>query len=521
MLQPEPAAAPASAAPPIRPWPVGELPCQPIRSVVLVGEASESFTWTLDGLRSGSDAAVGRCLGVEGINTAVDRTQQALLERGFVTSRILVQAQDLSGGVLALTFLPGRIRAIRFATPQESRATAINAVPAGSGDILNLRDIEQALENFKRVPTVQADVKVEPADAPGQSDLVISWRQAYPFRLALSVDDSGTKATGRYQGSATLSYDHWWTLNDLFYVTLNHDLGGGDKGERGTQGHTVHYSVPWDYWLLGLTQWSSRYYQSVAGFSQDYIYRGTSDNAEVKLSWLFYRDVSRKSTFSLKGWMRRSNNFIDDTEVETQRRATGGWELSLADREFIGPATLDVSVAYKRGTAAFNAIPAPEEPFGEGTSRLRIATVDANLQVPFTLARQALRYSANWRAQWNGTPLPSQDRFAIGGRYTVRGFDGGSSLLAERGWLMRNDLSVGLGDSGHEVYLGLDYGQVRGPSSAFLGGRHLAGTALGLRGVIQKLNKLSYDVFVGKPISRPATFRTAAVTAGFNLAASF
>ncbi|RZL06045.1 MAG: ShlB/FhaC/HecB family hemolysin secretion/activation protein, partial [Rubrivivax sp.] len=432
------------------------------RNVVLVGDASDAFVWALDGLRSGSDAAIGRCLGVQGVNIAAGRAQHALLQRGYVTSRILFQPQDLSGGTLTLTLLAGRIRSIRFAEDTDPRATAVNAVPARPGDILNLRDIEQAIENFRRVPTVQADIQIEPADAPNQSDLVISWQQAFPLRVTTSVDDSGTKATGKYQGSATVSYDHWWTLNDLFYVTLTHDLGGGDKGPRGTQGHTVHYSVPWNEWLLGLTQSSSRYDQTVAGLNQDYVYSGGSENAEVKLSRLVYRDASRKTTASVKGWMRRANNFIDDTELEPQRRATGGWELGLAHKEFIGSATLDVSLAHRHGTAAFGARPAPEEAFGEGTSRMRFTTAEVNLNAPFDVAGQKLRYAATWRGQWNGTPLSPQDRFAIGGRYTVRGFDGESSLSAERGWLLRNDLFMTLGDSAQQAYVGLDYGQVRG-----------------------------------------------------------
>ena len=79
-------------------------------------------------------------------------------------------------------------------------------MPARVGDLVNLRDIEQALENFKRVPTAEADIKIaatDPAIArPGDSDIVIKWRQALPFRLSLGVDNSGSNATGRNMGSA-------------------------------------------------------------------------------------------------------------------------------------------------------------------------------------------------------------------------------------------------------------------------------------------------------------------------------
>lgn len=57
-----------------------------------------------------------------------------------------------------------------------------------------------------------------------------------------------------------------------------------------------------------------------------------------------------------------------------------------------------------------------------------------------TMKRDRYVYSGLIRAQWNRTPLTPQDRFAIGGRYTVRGFDGETSLMGERGWLLRNDI---------------------------------------------------------------------------------
>lgn len=107
-----------------------------------------------------------------------------------------------------------------------------------------------------------------------------------------------------------------------------------------------------------------------------------------------------------------------------------------------------------------------------------------------------------------------QDRYAIGGRYTVRGFDGDNSLVAERGWLVRNELDVPLGQSGQQLYAGLDHGEVAGPSSAALVGRRLTGAVLGLRG---QWRALQYDGYAGSPVRKPAPFRTARCTAGFSL----
>lgn len=506
--------------------PQDESPCFPIEHILLEGDAAEKFQWALAAANQTEDGtddvAIGSCLGTRGINLVMRRVQNAIVNRGYVTARVLAEPQDLALGTLKLTLIPGRIRGIRFAPGTEVRATQWNAVPAAPGDLLNLRDIEQALENFKRVPTAEADIQITPAEGPdaqpGDSDLVIQWKQGLPFRFSVSADDSGAKATGKYQGGATISLDHLLTLNDQFYVSFNHDLEGNDPGPHGTRGITAHYSLPFGYWLLGFTTSSNRYHQTVVGASQDYMYSGESRNSDIKLSRLVYRDAVRKTTLSLSGWKRSSQNFIDDTEVEVQRRRMAGWDLGMAHREFIGAATLDLNAKYRRGTGAMNALPAPEEAFDEGTSRPKIVMADAQLNVPFVVAEQHLRYTGAWRAQWNQTPLVSQDRFAIGGRYTVRGFDGENLLSADRGWLIRNDLGLALWQTGQELYLGIDHGEVAGQSSETLIGTRLSGGVLGLRGGYKGL---AYDLFVGQPLGKPDGFNAVSSIVGFNLNWSF
>ncbi|WP_272904414.1 POTRA domain-containing protein, partial [Serratia marcescens] len=84
----------------------------------------------------------GRCLGSQGIVLAIYKEQNAILAKGYVTTRVMAQEQDLTTGVLALTLQPGRIGEIRFEAPVSWRGRLWNAIPASRGDILSLRDIE-------------------------------------------------------------------------------------------------------------------------------------------------------------------------------------------------------------------------------------------------------------------------------------------------------------------------------------------------------------------------------------------
>ncbi len=501
--------------------PALESPCFLIKRVDLTGEMAERFTHLLDIVNYDShgveDKVIDRCIGSTGISIALRRLQNAVVQRGYVTTRVLAGPQDLAGGVLTLTLLPGRIRTVRFAVGTSPRATKWNASPLQQGELLNLRAIEQALENFKRVPSVEADIRIEPAAGgdvrPGDSNIVIAWRQNFPLRVSLSADNTGLKSTGRYQGALTLSLDHALTLNDLFYVSVNRSLFAPSPEPRGTRGNTVHYSLPLGYWLLSATASSSDYQQPVANSLGTTLYSGESANQELKLSRILARSAVRMTTGYLSGWARQSDHDAAGAQIRVQHFQTGGFEAGLTHREILGNATLDLNAAYRRGTGAFGATRIGNEDT-EGSTRLRLMQVGAIYNLPFKLVRQHLRYTLALRAQQAWTPLLQQDRFSIGSRFTVRGFDEQSVLSADRGWLVRNDLGFSLGDSGQEAYVGVDHGGVGGRHTETLAGTKLAGIAIGLRG---SGYGFAYDVFAGRPLSGPENMVGKGVNVGFSI----
>ena len=512
-----------------------ESPCFPIHTVTLTGDAAGRFQFALKKALKETGFQSGQCLGAQGINRMMVAAQNAVIGHGYTTTRILAAPQDLNSGTLELTVLPGKVRSVRTDTSHndQTRAARIaafqNEIPLKGGDILNLRRIEQGLENLKRVPTAEADIQIVPADAPDESDIVVAWRQRLlPYRLSLGVDDSGSKTTGKYQGSLTFSADNPFGLSDLFYLSYGRHLGHtdahtdseGKKTAGGTQSYAFHYSVPAGNWLWSWNHNYYRYHQAVAGINEVYDYNGKSRGSDIGFTRLLYRDARRKSHIGFKLWQKENQSFIDDAEVEVQRRKTAGWQLSLKHKEYIGRSTLDIGLGYKRGTGMADAIAAPEEVFDEGTSRMKVITADISYNHPFQIGRQHFVYDTALHAQWNKTPLTPLDKIAIGGRYTVRGFDSESSLSAERGWYWRNEAAWSFKPA-HQFYLALDGGHVSGDSAQYLLGQTLIGAAAGLRGQFKAGGSLNYDLFAGKPIKKPKGFQTASTVFGFNLNYSF
>ena len=509
-----------------------ETPCFNIKNVELVGEDANMFKSSLSSALKSIGFRSRQCIGANSINAILGATGNEIIRNGYVTTRVVANPQDLKSGKLELTAIPGRINDIRFEqTPtvdtNVERANSFNAMPIKKGDILNLRDIEQGLENFKRVPTVNADMQIVPSQEKGYSDIVIKWSQKdIPIRLNLSLDDAGSSSTGKYQSGITLAVDNPLRLNDIFYFSYGGDVAGYDKVSvltpsgaidsmtGNSDNWSMNYSVPYGYWLLSFNENRYDYHSAVAGANQIYDYNGHSKNRDISLSYLFRRNSTGKSSIYLKGWERFSNNFIEDGEVTGQRRKTAGYEIGLSHREQAGNTVWNFGSSFRKGTGARGSLPAPEEQFSEGTSRMEIITADVSVFTP--IYSLPFTYEGSIHAQYNATPLVPQDRLSIGGRYTVRGFDGDYTLLADRGAIWRNTLSYSY-LANHQIYGAIDGGYVDGQSAKLLVGRTLIGAAIGARGQFSVGGNLSYDIFAGIPIYKPDNFETKDITLGFSL----
>jgi hypothetical protein len=210
-----------------------ETPCFPIQRVEL--QQRETLPHWLP-LQKLADRAVGHCLGGKGINALMGLLQNRLINHGYVTTRILAPKQNLNSGQLVLVILPGTIRYVKL-TPQSGHyVSLLNSFPPKSDGLLNLRDIEQGLENLQRVPTAQASMEIIPGEQPGESDILLDWKQSRMWRLGVSLDDSGSRSTGRYQGGVTLYVDNPLSLSDTFYFNAGKSLQ--PHGEKGTHSYT-------------------------------------------------------------------------------------------------------------------------------------------------------------------------------------------------------------------------------------------------------------------------------------------
>lgn len=100
VLTPDPG---GSATPDLTRLPT-DTPCFRIDELVVHGNA---FDWLPRALQP----VAGQCVGKSALKHIQDTANNALIARGYVTSRVLIPPQSLESGVLTLDVVPGRVNA--------------------------------------------------------------------------------------------------------------------------------------------------------------------------------------------------------------------------------------------------------------------------------------------------------------------------------------------------------------------------------------------------------------------------
>ena len=460
---------------------------------------------------------VNRKLTVEDVNRLSTSLNTALIEHGYVTSRIGIPSQSLASGNLQFNLQLGRVESVLY-KPYAQPLPWQNAFPIREGDILNIRNIEQGIEQMKRIGFQNVFVELEPGTKPLATNIVLETTKKPPIHGMISIDDSGLKDTGKLQWTAAIGVDRVFNANDSLNLSINRDAAQ-DGEQKGSRNHAISYSIPRGKDTFSISYSDMKYHQTINSMVTPFI--SSSHAKTVRGSWnhVFHRDRTTKRSWDINITKRNAKNYINDVEVAVQRANTASVEFGISERRYIKQNTLYSRAAIKQGVGWFGS--QPEYSNGAPSTRFTQLLVDVDYQMPRTWGHRPASITSSFHGQWTlgDKRLFSRDMISLGNRYTVQGFDGENTLMAESGWYMRNEVASYIPKWKSSVYANIDFGAVYGPSTEVLTGRFIAGTSLGMRG--QFKSGLFYDVFVGVPLYKPSGYRTDSVTTGFQAGIRF
>ena len=505
---------------------LNEEPCFIINEILLIGEGSDKFKQYLKKASKNVNFKKGSCLGKNSINTIYSAFYNEILKAGLITTTINLPSQNLKSKTLKFEIIPGKIDTININDKNSTKNRASIFTSFGinkKGDILNLRDIEQALEVLQNASNGNVSFKLIPSNKENYSDIKITKEEKLPLNLSLSFDNLGSRATGKYQGGVNLNALNLMGFNEIWYSSYSKNIFKADKQsvENDTKrGKTdnIYYgiTIPYKRFSLDFNEYRYNYDQAIPGAFGVYKYSGKSKRRNLTLNYLYHRDQILKNSIFFRLWEKENKNYIEDYELDNQRKKTAGYEIGLSSQIFIENGHIVFGTTYKKGTGARGALKAPQEDYNDGTNRFGIISVDFNFNKSSSI--MPLTYDFKFHGMWNNRPLTMQERLNIGGYYTVRGFDGEMSLVGDRGYSVRNTLEYGISNN-HFMYAAFDFGKVSGKSSNYMTDNTLVGYGIGLKGYFKR--KLQYDIFLGFPLNKPEFFETDKNVLNFNLTYNF
>lgn len=472
-------------------------------------EYSQNFKWINKYLADFN----GQYVGVKGINMLMDAINAEIINRGYITTRIYIEPQDLSSGRLYFSLQPGLIEDIRFR--KETWGTYANAVPMQKGSLLNIRDVEQAIDNFNSVPGQRADIKIEPGSKEGHSDLVIDIERDKPWSFSFSLDNSGIDTTGKNQFTAAVRLSQPLSINDVFYASRSVDTSeAGDV--KGTNAASFYYAVPLGKERFSFSHSQNDYHQTVTYAVNPFISSGRFTYDSFRWLHLLQRNQHSKTDFVFGIVHKTRHSYINGTEIGVQRQKTTAMQIGLNHRQYFGPSVLDASFIWQKGMPWFADPGVTDNLPGEATSRYNMYLFDADFTAPLHIAQDYdAQYNLSIRAQRTPDKVYGSEFFSIGDWYSVRGFDGEQNLSAENGFVLRNEIRFPFAQN-QQFYLAFDYGAVSGPSAEYLLGDEMTGAAIGLRG---RTGAYQYDAFIARPLKKPDGFKCDSHTFGFMISA--
>ncbi len=289
-------------------------PCFDIRTIILSGvtliseKAQQKLTapWQ------------NQCLDMAKITELLAPISDWYISRGYITSRAFLTEQDLSGGQLNIVVLEGRLEAIRLEgeTPRMLKM----AFPGRVGGILNLRDIEQGMEQINRLRTEPVQIEILPGTQAGYSIVNLTATPEFPLSASVSLDNSGQKSTGEDQLNGVLTANNMLGLADKWFVS------GGRSSDFASaydaQNFQAGVSVPFGYGLLDYSYAWSNYRTTISNQGFNWLSTGDTKTHRLNASWVVFRNGDVKTGIAAGVVQRSSRNWLNDAPLVRAARAT-------------------------------------------------------------------------------------------------------------------------------------------------------------------------------------------------------
>lgn len=379
---------------------------------------------------------VNRCLNISDITDITREISEWYLGQGYITSRAFILEQDLSQGTLHIAVLEGRLDDIHLDGAASHQL--LMAFPGLKGKILNLRDIEQGMEQINRLRSTPVQIDILPAEKTGFSIVNLTATPEFPLSTSLTFDNSGQKSTGTGQVGGSLTGNNLLGLADKWFVS------GGRSSDfsssHDAQNVQAGVSVPYGYSLLDYSYSKSRYLSTINNNGFDWRSTGDSQSHRLNLSRVLFRNGDIKTAASLGLAHQISRNWLNDAPLTSSSRKLTSLLFGLNHTQKVSGGVATFNPSFSHGVPWLGAENDNGKSGDMPKAEFRKWSLNGSYQRP--VARE-LWWLTSFYSQWSPDRLYGSERLTLGGESSVRGFKE-QYLSGDNGGFWRNELNYTL-----------------------------------------------------------------------------
>ena len=446
-----------------------------------------------------------RCVGIYEFNKLLEEITKIYIQKGYVTSRAYLPKQSMEGALIKVFVLMGKIEDIRFATDEKGeslgyRSEILGAFPFLIGGILNLRDIEQGLDQLNRLSSNSARIHLFPGSSLGTSIIVISKARKKKWSSSLRLDNFGSANTDYVNANYSFSYDNLMYLND--FQSLSYQENVLDKDENEAKSFSWRYIQPFGAFTFHFYLTRFSYLNHIQGEIDSFESSGKSSSKNTGVKYLLHRNQVGKTHISYENQYSTSQNYINDILVESSSRSIQKHSWGISYSHILYRGFLQISAYHKQ--AEMSAL------LEVDTEDLHVKKNILNLSFSqnFSLGKEKLQWNLLGEGQEAKEVLFSGEQIGIGGPSSVRGFRK-ASLVGDHGFYLQNELAyfpsyLIFGKMQSHLFLAYDLGVVMSRSKELEHrGGQLEGFALGLR---TRHPNFEFDISYVQSLRKPDYF---------------
>ena len=437
------------------------------------------------------------------IQRALEALEQAYRDRGYGVVQVILPEQDITKGVVQFRIVQPKIGKVTIEGNKHfDNDNVRRSLPTvKEGETPNSKAVARNLQMLAEHPVKQTNVLLRSGAAEGEIDVNVKVADEKPWRVILSLDNTGTAETGHwragigYQHTNLFNRDHTFTAQ---YVTSPTELSDVNIYALGYRAPYPRINSSFDL-IAGYSDVSSGTVQGLFDVSGS----GTILGAR----WNYY----------LPKWGELEQKLIGglDYRAFQNQVVVVGQGVSLVPDITIHPVSLTYSGLLRMAAAELNfyASGSTNIPGGNDGRDADFARARTGATASYTLFRYGASYvhafANEWQAravangQYTTDSLVPGEQFGIGGPDSVRGY-----LLREvtndRGYAAQLELytpslspMIGLPDDYRARLLAFyDFGGVR-RNNALPGeqaGKFIASAGVGARLTYSKKVSLRFDV---------------------------